>query len=71
MDKRRDWGGTSDFDPPPTRELVTRRLQVPACTASSGAALNPTPPAQISTQGGRAAPWDVWSSEGHGRCLRP
>lgn len=29
-------GGTSGFRPPPTRELATRRLQVPACAAFPG-----------------------------------
>lgn len=34
VDKRRDWGGAFRSGPPPTRELATRRLPVPACTAS-------------------------------------
>lgn len=46
VDKRRDWGGASGFGPPPTRELATRRLQVPACTATPPPrrAGHPTPP---------------------------
>lgn len=34
VDKRRDWGGAFRLGPPPTRELATRGLPVPACTAS-------------------------------------